>query len=186
MQELFAALQVAGIVALGLLAVLGLMTFRERLRRERERERLAEAAFQATMIAAAEEGQMAQTSLLDEAQQLPEEPVIPVNTHNSLEWVSAPEKPSVDSVMSVLQRANLIETVEGYMDLNGDPHGGVIVLLRNRKRALVVPYYETDAFTNRNLKRFDLLIYTGRDGKGVVINSLETLISEELTRYMKN
>ncbi len=84
------------------------------------------------------------------------------------------------SALSQMKNAGLTADVEGYFELHGNPHGAVTLKLRDGRRALVVPYHETEVFTRRNLRRFDLLIYVGRDGKAAVVTSLESLIAEKV------
>jgi len=95
---------------------------------------------------------------------------------------SGPAQPAADvacrAVMDQLRRSGLLEAVEGYVTLNGNPKGGAILLLRNRKRVLLVPYYESEIFTERELQRCDALLYVSRSGKAVYIQSLESVIAE--------
>lgn len=83
--------------------------------------------------------------------------------------------------ISQLRHAGMLTDNDGYMELNGNPQGAVILRLKDGRRALLVPYHETEVFTRRNLRRFDLLIYVGRDGKAVVVTALESVIADRLS-----
>lgn len=84
------------------------------------------------------------------------------------------------AVLSQLRHAGLIADTDGYMELNGNPCGAIILKLKDSRRALLVPYHESEVFIRRNLKRFDLLLLMGRDGKAVVVSSLENMIAERV------
>jgi hypothetical protein len=74
--------------------------------------------------------------------------------------------------------------VDGFLELNGNPKAAVIMRMKGGKRALVVPYFEAEPFALRNLKRYDMLVYVGRNGKAVVLKSLEELIAERVSGAM--
>lgn len=83
-------------------------------------------------------------------------------------------------VIAQLRNANLLDRVDDYIELNGNPQGAAILRMRNGRRALLVPYFETDIFAERNLKRFDYLIFVGRNGRAVMLKRLEDWLAEAL------
>ena len=85
-----------------------------------------------------------------------------------------------DLVIDRLRAGGLVEDVEGYRELNGDPNASAVVKLRSGKRALVVGYFESEIFLHRNLMRYDMVIVQGDDGKTLVVNKFENVISEWL------
>lgn len=87
---------------------------------------------------------------------------------------------AASGVLSQLRHAGMISDIDGYMEVNGNARGAVTLRMKDGRRALLVPYHETEVFTRRNLRRFDLLIYVGRDGKAVVVNSLENMIADRV------
>lgn len=168
-----------------LLVLFVVVRFRTRLRRQREEERLADARFEAQM--------MAQSSLA--APKRAAVPPRPAEERFDVPLPSPPAAPPAPSlqpkptegandllqrVLHQLKAAGMLRSIEGYMELHGDARAAAILLMSSGKRALLVPYYETEFFALRNLRRFDLLVFVGRDGRAVVITPLEALIAESL------
>lgn len=178
------------------------VTVKNRLDRQRERERMAEAAFEARIInayrddletiqpvAAAEglataEQAFASAAVLDELLQ----PIGEGGSHLSpAAPASAPAsgdgKEAWEKVYDRLFRSGIIEGVEGHLELNGNPKAAKILTMRDRRRALLVPYFETDVFAEKNLKRFELLIFVTRSGEAVIISPMDELIANHVTKH---
>jgi hypothetical protein len=88
------------------------------------------------------------------------------------------------AVIKQLQGAGMVDSVDGYQELNGNPKGAVVLRLKGGKLALVVPYFESEPFALRNLRRYDMIVQVGRNGKAVVLKSLEEVIAAKLAGSM--
>ena len=97
--------------------------------------------------------------------------------------ISAAHLPADERAHDVIKKMNaisLLESINGYFELHGNPKGVAILQLRNRKTALLVPHMESEAFLRRNSKRADMIIMVGTDGKAVVVRPLEDLIADSI------
>lgn len=81
-------------------------------------------------------------------------------------------------LLDQLAAAGLLENIECYVNVAGNPKGAAVLRLRNRKRVLLVPYFETDIFTDRELRCYDGLLFVSRNGKAVYVQSVESLIAQ--------
>jgi hypothetical protein len=88
-------------------------------------------------------------------------------------------------VLNQLRAGGLLEQEEDWVELHGNPKGGLVVRLRGGKRVLLVPYHETEAFARRNLRRYDGLIYVGLNGKAVFVRSVESVIADALSGNLR-
>lgn len=201
-----------------LLIVSIILIVRERWRREQERQRISDAAFEAEALALARSS----GAIAPVETQRPGWEELPGTADPSL-WSSASAvsgaatmmsdgnsetKPGTDStaidpldsriaepevpfnqlpaevtcsaVLRQLHNAGMVEQQEGYVELHGNSRAAISLRLKGGKHCLVVPYHETELFTQRNLKRFQLLIYVGRDGRGTVLRSLEETVADQL------
>jgi len=179
----------------------GYRLLRSRLDAQRYREEMADMAFQESVlgslsgIAAEDDSRFLQTP---DAESLPQS-VSTTSVADAGSVSAAPVNPPVvpaaaiadskDSlradiaaagVMSQLRAANLVSTVEGYLELHGNPQGVAILKLRNGKTALLVPGMESEAFLRRNARRAEYIIMAGADGKAVVIQPMEQFLADSL------
>jgi hypothetical protein len=90
----------------------------------------------------------------------------------------APDSAACEAVVSRMRAAGMVEDMDGYMELHGNPKAALTVRMRGGKRARVVPFYETEVFAERNLRRFDYLVFIGRSGNAVIVRTLESLIAD--------
>jgi hypothetical protein len=96
-----------------------------------------------------------------------------------------PADRSCAKIVSQLTHGGLLESEDGYADLHGNPKGALIVKLRGGKRCLIVPHFESEPYLMRNLKRYDMIICVGKDGKAVVLTRLEEMIASRLGGAMR-
>lgn len=88
------------------------------------------------------------------------------------------------AIVRQLQVAGMVDDQEGFLEINGNAKAAVLLRLKGGKRALVLPYFESEPFALRNLRRYDMLIYMGRNGKAVVVTALEELIASRVAGSM--
>jgi hypothetical protein len=173
------------LLALVAAVVYAVFRARQRLLDQQMQERLADARFEAELVrstTALPHGSMPPPELvlenISEAESI---------VHTGRAILERGPDPQVDDpcegTIARLRHAGMLDQVEGYMDLNGDPKAAAIVRFRDKRRVLLVPYHETEVFTERNLKRFDAIVFVGRSGKAVMISPLETAIAESLSRF---
>lgn len=81
-------------------------------------------------------------------------------------------------ILAQLREAGLLHEIESFIPLQGNPKGAAILKLRNRKRVLLVPYYESEVFTERELAQYDGIIFLSRSGRGLFVQTLEAVITE--------
>lgn len=81
-------------------------------------------------------------------------------------------------IVAQLREAGLLQEIESFIPLHGNPKGAAILKLRNRKRVLLVPYYESEVFTERELTKYDGIIFLSRSGRGLFVQTLEAVITE--------
>jgi hypothetical protein len=92
---------------------------------------------------------------------------------------SQPDAPfNCESLLLRLRHGGILQDVEAYHELNGIRNAAATVMLRGGKRALVVCYFESEPFIQRNLKRHDMVIMSGPDGRAVVVNPLDTVLAD--------
>ena len=99
--------------------------------------------------------------------------------------LSAPDMKLCEQVVVRMRAAGMVDEIDGFVELHGNAKAAVAVKLRGGKRALVVPYYETDVFADRNLRRYDRLVFIGRSGKAVVVSTLENEMADRLGGDLK-
>jgi hypothetical protein len=185
---------IAGIVFLVAIAAWGIRLLKQRLADQRYQQELADLEFEGSVFS--EIGPVAD---FGHDQHFVSQPVEHAGLHqeqrpqelnNQTPQVVPPgplAQPGMSSadeaashVMQQLQNSGLLKSVEGYIDVHGNPKGAAILLLRDGKRALLVPHMESEVFLRRHSKRVEMIIMAGSDGKGVVITPLEELISQNL------
>lgn len=88
------------------------------------------------------------------------------------------------AVINQFRNAGMMEQIDSFIEVNGNTKGGVVLRLRGGKRALLLPYFESEPFALRNLKRFDQVVFVGRTGKAVVLTSLEEVIAAKVSGSM--
>lgn len=81
-------------------------------------------------------------------------------------------------VVKQLQAAGIVESVENYLTLNGIARAAIEVRLKNRKRAIVVGYMESEPFLRQNLHRFDQVFMVLPGGQGLLLQTVEQLIAD--------
>lgn len=201
--DLADALTYAALGLLVLAAVGFYLVFRERLRRQAEEERLREANFEAQVLGSF--GGSSVDTVFRTAYSSEVYPAVETMEFQSLQGVplhSAPRESAAsveaqaedyyrqpadvaaEGVLRQLQQAGLVEQLEGYQEINGNPKAAVILRLRGGKRALLVPYFETEAFVQRNAKRFELLVFVSRSGKATVLSPMEEMIASRIAGRM--
>lgn len=170
---------------------------RQRLARLREEERMSESAFEAAVF----------NQVGDEIPPLAQEDVSPFEPEATTDGLieslvsgepqarlTAPapvaERPGnlpevTDQVLNRLKKANMVETVERRLELNGIMNAAAVVLLRDKRRVLVTPYFETELFVCHNLKRYDLVILVARDGAAVAVSPVENMIADSLSQHLR-
>ncbi|MGC8841992.1 MAG: hypothetical protein ACP5QZ_11155 [Candidatus Sumerlaeaceae bacterium] len=169
-------------VTAALLAI-GYATYRvvRYLRQQQEAERINEAQFEAAALAALLASNITEQNNQDSPQQ--EIPFTQSNLYGTIPAEApADTQPPVDvackQVLDRLRQAGFLDDIETFIPLHGNPKGAAILRLRNRKRVLLVPYFETEIFTERELRRCDALLFVSRSGKAVYIQSLESFLAE--------
>jgi hypothetical protein len=85
---------------------------------------------------------------------------------------------SCRAVLQQLRNAGLLKEIESHVALHGNPKAAAVLKMQDGRRFLLVPYYETEIFTEQNLRRYDAILFVGRSGKGVLVRSLEDVLSE--------
>ena len=109
----------------------------------------------------------------------------PVASTPPIASIGSDDPPRADivagAVIEQLRRAGMLASVEGHEELHGNRTGAAVLKLTDGRRAILVPHHESEAFARRQLKRFDAVFYVGRDGKAVVLASLENVIAEKLS-----
>ncbi len=193
-----------------LMLVIAIIIVRRRLEDQRVREAMADAAFEMEVMARFRNTdtsdfpvhpavhQTAPSPIMDSAPYRPE--VIQQDTFDpnpksvadaGIKQAATPtmagesnfERADVAAAgaLSQLRNAGMLDDIDGYTELNGNPQGAAILRMKDGRRGLLIPYHETEAFTRRNLRRYDLLIFVGRDGKAVVVTALETAIADRIS-----
>jgi len=210
--ELERAIGTAILLGVALFVILIFVIFRERYRREEERQRVSDAAFEAEILASTLGARASSPSSFEQHQVLGfPTPAAPVEAgfgspqdagaeEHQLPliqpFVSSAPSPTIlaagdefhrqpadvtcAGVLRQMENAGMVEQHEGFLELHGNAKAAVTLKLKGGARCLVVPYFETEIFTQRNLKRFQLLVYVGRDGKATVLNSLEEVIAAKV------
>ncbi|MBX7244138.1 MAG: hypothetical protein K1X53_01490 [Candidatus Sumerlaeaceae bacterium] len=148
-----------------------------RLRAGRYKQSLSDIEFENKVISALAHGEISSDGV-----ELPpaDEVDIPITPAAPTLGAEVPtENPSrSEAIVGQLRSANLIASVEGFMEIHGDSRAGTVVALKNGKRALIIEGHESEAFTSHNLRRFDYLIYINRNGKAVMLRTLESFIAD--------
>jgi hypothetical protein len=149
----------------------------------RRREKAAAAEFEASVLVDLLVGANAQTA--DDTPGgaiLPEPSDVPAKPTPTAEADAETGPPPIDvlcqPVLEQLRQAGLLDHIESFVPLPGNSKGAAVLLLRNRKRVLLMSYYETEVFTERELRRYDGIIYVSRNGRGVLVQSIESVIAD--------
>ena len=177
-----------------------LWMFRQRMADQAEAQRIADAAFEAQILRSAMEGNVQSdfvkplsteepmASAFMDDMPIPAAEPVPVRSRYAEAPQPDPFRQAADvtcaSVISQMQNAGMIDQMDGYLELNGNAKGAVVVRLKGGKHAVVVPYFESEPFALRNLKRYDMIVQMGRDGKAVVLKSLEEVIAAKVSGSM--
>ncbi len=172
------------------IAVLGIKFIARRIEEQRYREDLAEMEFEQTLLSsAASSNHDSRDSvfLQDELASEPGKTVVtfaveptPIPYQNEINSDMVAADVAAVSVIEKLKMAGLLRTIEGYIDVHGNPKGAVIILLRSGKRALLVPHMESEFFFRRNSKRVDFFIVRGTDGNDLVVSALSSWLAENV------
>jgi len=109
-------------------------------------------------------------------------PVVQYRLDGNATSTNAPEISATPSEMLIerLQRGGLITSIEGHLELHGDPKGVTIVRLRNGKTGLIVPNMESESFLRRNSRRADMIFLCASDKNVYVVRRVEEVIAEML------
>lgn len=169
------------------LALYGFRLLRQRIDEQRYQEQLSELEFEQTLFSGV--GQVGQESqdliflqkssasaVTETAVQVTKFPPNPPLAPQADAGDFIPADIAAESIVRQLKISGLMGSVEGYIELHGNPKGAAILSLRNGKRALLVPHMESEAFFRHNAPRADIIIVMGCDGKGLVFTPLEQLI----------
>ncbi len=176
------------------IAVWGLRLLKQRLDEQRYQESLAELEFEGSVLSdfsmtgmGSQDMQFMSSETAPRASisaELRESSPPPAMPRLEAAYGGTEVKPSADMsttfVMQQLKQSGLFQSIEGYIDLHGNAQGAAIILLRNGKRALLVPHMESEAFLRRHSRRVDYILMVGTDGKAVVVTPLEELISQNI------
>ena len=173
----FTAPEIGIVVFLLLLLAFGFVYAIRRLAAERSRERQQELVFEQSVLLALSKpvstapvpGPSAETNLSDlwaapEPETSKENQAIPALTEPQLR--PSPLDDPCLAVLRQLQGSGMVESVEGYVEMHGNPRMGTVLRMRGAKRVLLLPFHETEAFVRHNLRRYDYMIFVGNDGKG--------------------
>ena len=186
--EFAAPIMMLVMALLGLAAITGIALFYRRLQRQRDAERAAEMRMDAEIRAMEMQALRDAGSLQAVSASAAPHQTADVADAASLALIAENTSPSVyraeagyEPVLEQLRRANLVDTIEGYFDLHGNLKAGVIVRLRDKRRVLILGQFETEGFAQHNLRRFDLVIFVCRDGRGIVLSPLEAMIADSVT-----
>ena len=218
--DLIQILSWAAIGAGILVVIIAFWIFRDKFSRMEESQRIADASFEAQMLALARSAPTATTA--NDRQTIPSiggnyrtadagtpEEIAPRANSVSTDEVSSsasylrdftaqapvaamdefhvvqdpymePADRFCAKVVNQLRQGGLLDSEEGYADLHGNPKGALLVKLRGGKRCIIVPHFESEPFLMRNLKRYDMAICVGKDGKALVLTRLEEMIASRL------
>lgn len=83
-------------------------------------------------------------------------------------------------VIQQLTAAGLMGSVDGYLELHGNPKGAALLKLRSKKTALLIPTMESEGFYRQQLRRVDMILVMGPSGKALVITPLEDLVASSI------
>lgn len=190
---------IMAILVVLVIAFIGIRMLKQRLDEQRYQEQLAELEFNERLFSNAETSaepssqELSVSPLNTDAKQpvdFDEPGIIPGQIETSAPTqksniVNDDSEPQAADVMSAkivnqLTQADMLTSVEGYIELHGNPKGAAILRLRTGKMALLVPHMESEAFLRRHARRVDMIILTKSDGKAVVVTPLEDLISQNI------
>lgn len=178
------AILVLGAVILAFLAY----QFYRRWQEFQEQQELSDAQFEASVLAEV----LGRTTTTEASSCEHENDAIPITRSTSPALKSVPHlqnswgesvENSCRFVLDQLKQAGLLERIESYIPLPGNPQGAAVLLLKNKKRVLLLPYFETEFFTERELKRYDALIFVSRSGQGALVQSIESLIADSFLGF---
>ncbi|MGI8907101.1 MAG: hypothetical protein ACR2IE_11490 [Candidatus Sumerlaeaceae bacterium] len=190
-----------GYAVLGSAIIWLLLLLRTKVAEQAEAQRIADATFEAQALRAIRtvESSMMPPGIQTEAQPLMSSalvdempiPAAAFPVHESRYSESQAEdyyRQSADiscaAVLTQLRNSGLVDQVEGFLELNGNPKGAVVLRMKGGKHALLVPYFESEPFALRNLRRYHMIVYVGRNGKAVVLKSLEEVIAANVSASM--
>lgn len=160
---------------------------RRTLEEQKLREEIAAAEFEARMLAL-----LGNTSGQTTTGEPPPSPSVPQvatdlqsshTAHSTMQVTNEishapPVEESCRAVLQQLRNAGLLKEIESHVALHGNPKAAAVLKMQDGRRFLLVPYYETEIFTEQNLRRYDAILFVGRSGKGVLVRSLEDVLSE--------
>lgn len=189
---------IAALVFLLAVGIWGIRLLKQRIDEQRYQEHLADLEFEATLMsgkdslvaASAHDAVFLQTTSGEpQTPELPSELEIPAEVNPVIRdplqidrhFGPQPADVAAKSVFSRLQTAGLLRGIEGYVELHGNPKGGVILRLRDGKLALLVPHMESEGFLQHNAKRVDMIIMAGAGGSAFVVRPIEQLLAEGIT-----
>jgi hypothetical protein len=181
---------VAGVVTVSL-AIGGLRMFQKRMESQRYSEQMAELEFEKSLYLGgglsaneAQDSVFLQTSSQSAEQEAPN--VSGYHTNDPTDFLvkvageHVPADMAAEGILQKLKLVDLMGSVEGYVELHGNPKGAALLLLRNGRRALLVPHMESEAFFRRHARRVDLFLVMGTDGQAVVITPLEKFLADSM------
>lgn len=177
-------LSIVAIVIIMGIAAWGIRMLKNRLDEQRYMEEMAEMEFTESLLAESAisgEGQDLAFKLQDIDRELISPHIGQVSdfqTSVNSEPAKADQKTA--GIIDQFTQAGMYGSIDGYVELHGNKKGAAIIKLRNGKLALLVPHMESEAFIKRQSRRVDYIIMTMSDGKGIVVTSLEQMISENI------
>lgn len=176
--------------------------FRQRMVQQAQAQRMADAAFEMQVLKTATAVQKepqsktapfigdsdAMASSLFDEMPIPTAEAIPARAARSQapdeDVFRQPADVACAAVINQLRNAGIVEEIDGFLELNGNAKAAVILRMKGGKHALVLPYFETEPFALRNLRRYDMIIQVGRNGKAVVMRSIEEVIASKVAGSM--
>jgi len=158
----------------------------DRLREYRKAEQMSEAQFEASVLASLNDDAQFVPLVKKDSQptseaSFPGNPLTPVR-HGDEDPRMVSVEISCKRVLDQLRNSGLLEEVESFLPIHGNPKGAAILRFKNKKRVLLVPYYETEYFTEYQLGSYDALLYVSRAGRAVYLQSLENLIADRFAQ----
>lgn len=166
----------------------GIRLLRQRVEDQRYREHLSEMEFEQTLFPAArsddhESQDMVFLQNIPASQELKSAGFSADLTSTPAVGVEGPLPADVaaQTIVKKLTLSGLLRSVEGYIEVHGNPKGAAILSLRNGKRALLVPHMESEPFFRRHARRVDMIIVMGPDGAGLVVTPLEELLADNMS-----
>ncbi len=85
---------------------------------------------------------------------------------------------SIDDLIIKLQSANIVRNIEGPVPNISKENMVTIVHFKSGKRAIIIPYYESENFVINNLPKTDMIFMILKNGDPVIINKLGQFIAD--------